>query len=725
MARALIRGSLVLKLALECPQALAGRICGYGAAMCGNGTRVQSSPGNVPSEFGGWIAYISNRMKSKAVSCFLTIFANTLAAILLFSLGQSCLADPTLPTLFSDHMVLQQGREIRIWGKADSGEQISVTFAGESAASVADRNGAWTEQLPAMTAGGPFTLTVRGKKEIVLKDVMIGEVWIASGQSNMSFSLDGVENSKTEVSAADFSQIRLFTVPRRIALTSQENTRPAHWEICTPDTAKSFSAVAYFFAREIHRRLQVPVGVVESAWPGTAIELWMSPETLRSKPAFRSIVSEFDQLTPQQKNFADSTLAFRLEFDDLELIPADHNSAAKPLANFDNETPNLTSGGSFNYSWGDAGDSSFDLVSPGKGASGFAARVSGKLDGTDDAILSARYLADGAPENLSAYAGIRFWVRGNGSFRFRSKQPTISDYDDYATPVLKATEEWRPVTVLFRDLRQDGWGVVKDFTPDSQTGFSFECLTSLEYPPIPASSLYEGMITPLLQYQFRGALWYQGESNALKAHQYRALLPAMIENWRAAFHQDLDFLIVQLPNHGAVPEEPSESAWAELREAELMTAESVPHTGIAVTIDVGDPKDLHPHRKKEVGERLAWWALGTTYKQPMEYSGPLYKSLEIRGSEARLQFTHIGRGLIAQGSSVLQGFAVAGADHKFHWADARIDGNAVVISSKDVTSPVAVRYAWGDSPTCNLFNQDGLPASPFRTDDWPGITGAD
>ncbi|HVN18704.1 MAG TPA: sialate O-acetylesterase [Dongiaceae bacterium] len=642
---------------------------------------------------------------------------------LLFVVGvQTCFADPSLPTLFSDHMVLQQGREIHVWGKANPGEHVSVSIAGRTETSTADAKGAWRTQLPALAAGGPFTLIIRGKKEIVVRDVMIGEVWIASGQSNMAFSLDGVENAATEVSKADYPQIRLFTFPKRIALTPQEDMRPTHWGVCTPDTAKSFSAVAYFFAREIHRRLQVPVGIVESAWPGTAIEFWMSPETLRSDADFWSIVNESEHVTPEQRSLLQTARHFELEFDDFELLPADGESSPKLLANFDDGSSGLKTGGTFSYSWSDAGDSRFDLAFPGHGEKAYVARVSGDLDGTDEAILAARYQADGIPENLTAYKGIRFWLRGKGSFRFRSKQPSISDYDDYATPVLKATEDWRPITILFRDLHQDGWGVVRDFTPEALTGFSIECLTDLEYTPIPPSSLYEGMITPLQPYQFRGALWYQGESNALKAHQYRKLLPALIQNWRSAFHQNLEFLIVQLPNHGAIPTGPGESAWAELREAELMTVEHTPDTGLAVTIDVGDPKDLHPHRKLEVGQRLALWALGTTYKLPIEYSGPLYQSMQIQGSEVRLQFAHVGTGLVAHGDSGLQGFAIAGADRKFHWAEARIEGDSVVVSTRDVPVPVAVRYAWGDSPVCNLFNQEGLPASPFRTDDWPGIT---
>ena len=649
--------------------------------------------------------------------------ASILAVFLILADVTPCLANPVLPTLFSDHMVLQQGREIHVWGMANPGERVQVSLGAGRASSTANASGNWTAQLPPMTAGGPFILTVRGKKELVVKDVMIGEVWIASGQSNMTFSLDGTENGAAEVANANYPQIRLFTIPKKIALSPQENTLPAHWEICTPETAKSFSAVAYFFAREIQRKLNVPVGIVESAWPGTTIQTWIAPEMLHSDPDLRSTSAEWDRATAAEKNFAEHPLPVDLQFDDFELVKVSGEPETRMLANFDDGASRLTTGGVFSFSWNDAPNAAFELISPGHRTGGFAGRVAGTLDGTQDATLSATYKLDGSAEDLSAYAGIRFGVRGNGSFRFRSKQPTITDYDDYATPVLKATAEWRPITVPFRDLRQDGWGVVKDLTPDSLTGFLIECLTTLEYAPMPVSGLYEGMITPLLPYGFRGALWYQGEGNALQAHQYRKLLPALIKNWRDASDQpDLEFLIVQLPNHGATPEEPGESAWAELREAQLMTVEQVPHTGLAVTIDVGDPKDLHPHRKLEVGQRLAYWAIGTTYKKPGEYSGPLYESMQIEGSNVRLQFTHAGSGLEAHDGQELRGFAVAGADRTFHWADARVDGNTVIVSSAAILKPVAIRYAWGDSPRCNLFNKEGLPASPFRTDDWPGIT---
>ncbi|MGP0020275.1 MAG: sialate O-acetylesterase [Candidatus Sulfotelmatobacter sp.] len=642
----------------------------------------------------------------------------------LIAFGLRCWADPALPTLISNHMVLQQGREIHLWGKADAGEIITVSLAGHAATTTADTSHQWSVSLPAMAAGGPFTLTIQGNKKIEIKDVMIGEVWIASGQSNMTFSLESAEGAATEVPRADYPQIRLFNVPRNIALSPQQDALPAGWKICTPDNAKGFSAVAYFFAREIHRKLNVPVGVVESAWPGTAIEDWIGPEALQSQADLKPLLEQWKRATPEEKKFAENSLPLELEFDDFELIPATAGSPSELLANFDDGTARIATGGSFSYGWDDAPDAPFELVSPGRGGSGFAVRVAGRLDGTQDSTLAVRYKLDGSGVDLSSYKGIRFWVRGNGSFRFRSKQPTVTDWDDYATPVMKASPDWQPVTIWFRDLRQDGWGVTLPFTQEVLTGFTIQSLTTLEYAPIPVSGLYQGMITPLLPSAFRGALWYQGESNALKAHQYRKLLPALIGSWRDGMHDpDLEFLIVQLPNHGATPDQPGESAWAELREAQLMTLQNVPRTGLAVTIDVGDPKDLHPHRKLEVGQRLALWAEGTTYKQTVEFSGPLYESMQIDGSAMRVRFSHIGAGLEARNGGEVRGFAVAGADRKFHRAEARIEGDAVIVSSRAVPSPVAVRYAWADSPVCNLFNRDGLPASPFRTDDWPGITG--
>lgn len=626
-------------------------------------------------------------------------------------------ADPALPNLISDHMVMQQAREIHLWGKADPGETIRVTLAGSTGTASADSHGHWSLQLAPMAAGGPFTLQVAGKRTIVVKDVMIGEVWVASGQSNMAFALSGSAGAAEEVPKADYPDIRLFTVPKKVALDPQPDTLPASWQPCTPDSAKDFSAVAYYFARDLHRKLKVPIGIVESAWPGTTIEEWMAPEAAQRDPQVKSLLELWNG------SLAPGRSAFDLEFDDFELL-ADPSTGNKNLrfSNFDDGSARNTLGGYWTYDLRWAPETTFELVSPGRGGSGFAAQVTGRLDASDDARLTARFQPDGSPADLSAYAGIRFWARGNGSFRFRALEPAITDADDYAATLIHASANWTPITIWFRNLRQEGWGVSKDFTLATLTGFSIEMFSPAGYPPRPASGLYQGMITPLLPFPLRGAIWYQGESNALQARQYRRLLPALIESWRAASHQaQMQFLIVQLPNHGAIPSQPAESAWAELREAQLLTLKGVPATGLAVTIDVGDPKDVHPHRKAEVGQRLALWALAATYKQPIVYSGPLYQSMAVEGTKIRIRFLHTGGGLKAMGGS-LRGFAVAGADRKFHWASAVIEGDSVLVSSPEVAAPVAVRYAWADSPECNLFNAEGLPASPFRTDDWPGIT---
>lgn len=612
-------------------------------------------------------------------------------------------ADPVLPHLIGDHMVLQQQREIHIWGQADPGEHIAVTLAGQSRTTQGDANGHWSVLLPPMTAGGPFTLSIKGKREITLKDIMIGEVWVASGQSNMTFALSGSTGAAEEIPKADYPQIRLFTVPKKVAAQSQQDTLPAAWQICTPDTAKEFSAVAYYFGRDLHRKLNVPVGIIESAWPGTAIEEWMSPDALAriEKPA-----SE----TPPV-----ARVPFSLQFDDFELV-GNGSAAATSFSNFDDGTSRDSTGGSWSYSWDSAPDTSFELVSPGH-QGGHAAQVAGALDASDDPRLVARFHFDHSPADLSAYTGIRFWVRGDGSFRVVTLQPTITDWDDYGSQLVHASPEWKEISIPFKSLHQDGWGVVEDFTPSALLGFAIECMPASGYPPRPTSGLYEGMIAPLLPYAFRGAIWYQGEGNALDAYRYRKLLPGLIENWRDATHNKFPFLIVQLPNHGAIPQQPGESAWAELREAQLLTEKEVPDTGLAVTIDVGDPKDLHPHRKAEVGERLALWALGTTYQQHIVYSGPIYRKAEIEGSQIKVHFDHIGGGLVGDLDGHVKGFAIAGADHKFHWADAVIQGNTVMVSTPEVANPVAVRYAWGDSPICDLHNREGLPATPFRTDD--------
>jgi sialate O-acetylesterase len=632
-------------------------------------------------------------------------------------------AEPTLPGLFSDHMVLQRNREVPVSGWADPGEKIRVTMEGISRDAIAGKDGQWKITLPAMNAGGPFLMTVQGNKTVFLKDVLVGEVWVLSGQSNMTFALSGAEGAATELPRANYPEIRLFTVPQKDTQEPQQNVAAA-WKVCSPGTAGEFSAVAYFFGRELFKKLGVPIGLIHSSWPGTGAENWASAPSLRAEPELKSILDRWESASPESKQLARGPADFRIEFDDFELIKAGENSTQSqtvPFSNFDDGTTHTSFGSGWTYNWQTAANTTFDLAQPGRGGSGFAARVSGQLDAGQESALHTDFSSDGSPADLSAYAGLRFYSRGHGAFRLRLLQPTIYDWDDYGTSAFAAADEWRPITVWFKDLKQDGWGIVMPFTPQSLSGFAIEVLRTQDSVERPPSGLYQGMIAPLIPYAIRGAVWYQGEGNAERAYQYRKLLPALIKGWRAAWGEgDFPFLIVQLPNFGEKEAHPGDSEWAELREAQFMALRQ-PNTGLAVTIDLGEAGNVHPHKKAEVGRRLALWALGTTYAQPIVYSGPLYDAMQIAGSQARIHFKNIGSGLEAHGSE-LQGFALAGADKIFHWANARIDGNTVVVSSSLIASPVAVRYAWAGNPDGNLYNQEGLPASPFRSDDWPGIT---
>jgi sialate O-acetylesterase len=640
------------------------------------------------------------------------------AALALAWAGRSW-ADPSLPHLISNHAIFQQGREIHVWGTADPSEAIKVSLSAQTITTTADATGRWSVMLPPMAAGGPFTLKVEGKKTLIIKDILIGEVWVASGQSNMTFSLAGSAGADEELPKADYPEIRLFTVPKRVSASPQTDTGAAAWAPCTPETAKEFSAVAYYFARDLHHKLHVPVGIIESAWPGTAIEEWIAPEAAQKDPQILPALHRWNEHEGELSVVGRKP--FDLEFDDFELLPDPaHSDTPVMLSDFDDGTARNIFGGYWSYDSKEAPETSFELSAPGRSNKGFAAHITGRMDAADDVRLHMRYHQDLSAADLSKFAGIRFWVRGQGMFRFLSIQPTITDWDDYGTATLHATTEWTQITIWFRDLHQDGWGVVHEFTPQSLSGIVIDCVPAPRVPGRPATGLYEGMITPLLPYAFRGVIWYQGESNGMRGIEYRRLLPDLIQSWRAASNQpNLQFGIVQLPNHGAIPTQPSESGWAEVREAEWMTVRTIKDTGLAVTIDVGDPNDLHPHRKAEVGQRLALWALGSTYHEPIVYSGPVYEGMSIENHKIQIRFSSIGSGLIAKGGGTLQGFAIAGKDHKFHWASASINEASVVVSSPEVPDPVAVRYAWGDSPDCNLFNSEGLPASPFRTDDWP------
>ena len=509
----------------------------------------------------------------------------TFALIIALTAPGMARADVTLPALFTDHMVLQQGKRVAVWGWADNGEVVTVTFGTQTVKTTA-RDGTWKVELAPLRASDVAErLVVIGKNRLEVNDVLVGEVWIASGQSNMEFPMRMSSAADTDIPAANSSRLRLFTVTR-----SKQNA-PVHdvkgaWSYSTPQSVKDFSAVAYYFGKDLQETLDVPVGIIHTSWGGSPADVWMSNDALAANAEYQRAI--LDGYQTRRKNFETA------------------------LANW----------------------------------------------------KTAKAAADAA----------------GTEFKDREPQPN-----------------WKP------------------------------------------SELYNGMIAPLIPFAITGAIWYQGESNAGRAYQYRSLMADLIRNWRRDWGQgDFTFLQVQLApwdkgkkrSLEEIASVPVESDWAELRDAQVHVSRVLPHVGVVVIADVGDKDNLHPPRKKPIGQRLALAAEAIAYGKKVEFSGPMYKSVTFDDGKAVISFEHSAKGLtigkssadIAVASDTLTGFAIAGDDRKFYWASAAIRGTTVVVSSPNVPKPVAVRYGWADFPVVNLYHGVGLPASPFRTDDWPGVT---
>jgi sialate O-acetylesterase len=492
--------------------------------------------------------------------------------MVLAALAGSTLADVRLPHIFGDHMVLQREKPVRVWGWADTGEKVTVTIGSEHAEATADERGAWKVELPAVSSKAPIEVKVAGKNTIVLHDVLVGEVWVCSGQSNMQMTVASSNDAKKEIAAAKHPEIRLFTVPMRPAGDPAEDVS-ASWTACSPKTIPSFTAVGYFFGRDLHEQLGVPIGLINSSWGGTRIEPWTPIAGFRDVPELAGIVADIEKA--------------RAEF-------AKATAAALP-----------------------------------------------------------RY-AD--------------WL---------TRAQKAKEQGEY----IPAPPEW-PTSPL-----------------------------STNYTP---TGLYNGMIHPLVPFGIRGAIWYQGESNLGDGMLYLQKMKALIGGWRSVWKEgDFPFGFVQLApyRYGAANPTLLPKMWVA-----QTTALSIPDTGMAVTIDVGNPTDIHPKDKQDVGKRLALWALAKTYGKQIVYSGPLYKSISIDGSKIRVKFEHVGGGLVARNNKPLDWFQIAGDDKKFVDAEATIDGDSVIVSSPKVPKPVAVRFAWDQVADPNLQNVEGLPASAFDTE---------
>lgn len=705
-------------------------------------------------------------------------------------------AKPFLHPLFTDNMVLQRGVPDAVWGWTTPGNAVNVALNGRTKRVIAGADGKWVARIGPFKAGGPYTLTVKGPQSVTLRNILVGDVWLCSGQSNMEFGVGNLVNAKEEIAHAGHPNIRLFTVARAVS-PSPLALPVGQWQVCGPKTITAgqwngFSAVAYFFGRELEKDLHVPIGLIHSSWGGTPAEAWTSGEALAPLPDFAPVVTAMQQARQDPNGFGKTTDAWYAKHD-----------------------PGSAVGGVAGKTWADPDLSTTDWKAIAEPVS-FQQSGIPELAGTNDVVWLRREFdlpAAWAGKDLTLHLGPvddRDTTYVNGT--------PVGGLNDYAAPrdykvpaaLLKPGRNVLAVRVLDTGGANDTGGLtgkaealrveaVGDATPAVPLAGPWLVKVGAPIPaddPAPVvpgsdqnapTTLYNGMVSPLVPFGLKGAIWYQGESNAGRGKQYQTLLPALIGDWRKRFGAgDFPFLVVQLANYD--PDlvhhtQPGESGWAEVREAQLLTAQHVPKVGIAVTDDIGEAGDIHPKNKQDVGHRLALAAEAIAYDKPVEYGGPLYQSMTVEGDKVRLKFTHVGGGLVAkkldlgaalvksaeaaksapapiqaaktaeavgaakaikavEAASVtvksiakteekpsakaaekapekaaekLLGFAVAGADGAFVWADARIDGDTVVVSSPTVPQPTDVRYAWADSPVCNLYNKAGLPASPFRT----------
>jgi sialate O-acetylesterase len=630
-------------------------------------------------------------------------------------------AEVRLPHVFGSHMVLQRQKPVPVWGWADPGEAITVTLHQQSHRAKADAGGRWRVTLDPMEAGGPYQLTVRGRKNILtLDDVLLGEVWLCSGQSNMEWPLSRAANAEAEIRTATHPQIRQFLVKKAISLTPNDDL-DGTWSVCSPETAGAFTAVGYFFARQVQQELNVPVGLVHSSWGGTHSETWTSREAMQTEPELRGALAKLPTDFESMRRSGQARIAQLIE-DQQGTLPTATETRGWSGGAFDDSGWRRMS---VSGDWEWRGLPVFDgvvwfrreiTVPENADLRGAVLRlgvvddqdstyVNGQLVGaTNDRRADRRYvLPEGVLKPGRNVIAVRVEDRGGAGGILGEGEALQLRGDAWQVPL---TGEWR-------------YRIAGAFPSSYEAG-----------PNTYGTLLFNAMIHPLLPYALRGAIWYQGESNAGRAHQYRRTFPLMIQDWRqhwsrtAGRDDPFPFLFVQLASfNSANGNSQRGSTWAELREAQTM-ALALPHTGMAVTSDIGEANDIHPRNKHDVGKRLAAEALRVAYGQNRVSAGPMYESMQAEGARVVLRFRNVGGGLRAQDKyEYLKGFEVAGTDQQFHYAKAEIRGDQVVVWCEAVPAPVAVRYGWADdNGEVNLYNAEGFPAAPFRTDTWKGIT---
>ncbi|MDD4991227.1 MAG: sialate O-acetylesterase [Paludibacter sp.] len=628
-----------------------------------------------------------------------------------------------MPVLFSDNMVLQQKTEAPVWGECKPNRQVKVqaNWNNKTYKTISDQSGKWKLKVETPEAGGPYKLTVSAEETVIFNNVMIGEVWICSGQSNMEMPLAGwgqIANFENEIAAADHPNIRLFQVEKVTALSPVTSLKVMgnSWLVCSPKSIPEFSATAYFFAKNLSERLNgIPIGLIHTSWGGTPAEAWTSEKSLELLPDFNDYIAELKKVPTdlaEQKKYIDkqqndwkvqliskdrgydkgNTLWVQPEFDDAgwKSMSVPQSWEEQMLKDFDGvvwfrksiDLPAAFAGKDLVLNLGNVDDNEITFFNGQQIGSteGYDRNrnytISGKLVKAGRNVITVRVFDSG----------------GGGGFYGDSKNVFIALGENK----LNLSGSWKyNIGLNMKEL------VAPKVTMNQ----------------VQPTTLFNAMINPLVPYAIKGAIWYQGEANVDRAKQYSLLFPLMIHDWRKQWNADFPFYFVQLANYLKSDEQPMTSPWAELREAQ-QAALSLTNTGIATTIDIGNGENIHPKNKQEVGRRLALLAAANTYGQNVVSCGPVYNSFKIDGAKIVIKFNSIGGELKSKDGKILTGFAIAGVDKNFYWANAEISGDKVIVSCPAVEFPVAVRYAWSNNPDCNLYNAENLPASPFRTDNW-------
>jgi sialate O-acetylesterase len=637
---------------------------------------------------------------------------------------QTALADVRVSNVFGSHMVLQRRKPVPVWGWADPGEKVTVSFNSQTKGIKAGKDGKWTISLDPMEAGGPYQMTVAGKKNSVsFDDVLLGEVWICSGQSNMEWQLQSAINGKEEVKAANYPNIRHLMVKKAVSLTPKDDIEGT-WTVCSPQTASVYTAVGYYFARQLQKQLNVPIGLINTTWGGTHSETWTSRDALSQNDEFRMVASKLPASYEEVIQAGKERTRLLMEKQQGGLpTAAEERTWSDPALNTDQWKSMGMPG---DWEWG--GLPTLDgvvwfrreVVIPDDATLKKMTLRFGSVDDKDSTFVNGQLV--GSSKGLLP----RAYAIPDGLLKPGRNSIAVRVVDEAGAGGLAGKPE---------DVKLSGENL--DIPLAGQWKYRVATVFPSSFNPGPntyATQLFNAMLNPLIPYAIEGAIWYQGESNAGRAYQYRKAFPLMIQDWRHRWGSDFPFLFVQLASYNSANGDSKHgSSWAELREAQTLTLQ-LPNTGMAVTSDIGESKDIHPKNKLDVGNRLAAEAMRVAYAGTARGEtalgdasrGPMFGSMRIDGNRAIVTFQNVGTGLMVKDRyGYLKGFEVAGADQKFYYAKADIQGNTVVVHADSVSIPVAVRYGWADdNGDVNLYNKESFPAVPFRTDSWKGITEA-